>query len=238
MRKLRRRGPMRPRDFIALISGVVLGGAAAMTLAAHAQTYPTRPITIIVPFGPGSGTDIVTRIIGQPLGIALNQSIVIDNRVGANGGIAAAYVAKASPDGYTLFASTNSPHSANPFLLKNIGYDPVKDFVPITRIGSFTLMMVINPAIPVKTLPELIAYAKANPGTLTYGSGNTSGILAGETLKRFAGIDILQVPYKSVPPALNDVIAGRVSMSFSDLTPGLPQVRAGNLRALAITRLV
>jgi tripartite-type tricarboxylate transporter receptor subunit TctC len=228
---------LRRRDFIALVGGAV-GGVAAMPLAARAQSYPSRPITIIVPFGPGSGTDIVTRIIAQPLGIALGQSIVIDNRQGANGGIAATFVAKAPPDGYTLLASTNSPHSANPFLLKNVGYDPVKDFAPITRIGSFTLMMVINPAIPVKSLPELIAYAKAHPGELTYGSGNTSGILAGETLKRFAGIDILQVPYKSVPPALNDVIGGRVSMSFSDLTPGLPHVKSGTLRALAITRLV
>jgi tripartite-type tricarboxylate transporter receptor subunit TctC len=222
---------------------VLFGGLIAIGLvtlssaAAAAEAYPSRPITIIVPFGAGSGTDIVTRVIAQPLGIALNQNIVVDNRQGANGGIAAAYVAKAAPDGYTLLMSTNSPHSSNPFLLKNIAYDPVKDFAPITRIGSFTLMLVANPAVPVKTIPELITYAKTNPGTLSYASGNTSGILAGETLKHWAGIDILQVPYKSVPPALNDVIAGRVSMAFSDLTPGLPHVNSGALRALAITRL-
>ena len=226
---------MRLRDLIAVAFAIGVGGFPCASTAAEA--YPSRPITIIVPFGAGSGTDIVTRIIAQPLGIALNQNIVVDNRQGANGAIAATYVAKAPPDGYTLLMSTNSPHSANPFLLKNIAYDPVKDFAPITRIGSFTLMFVINPTVPVKTIRELIAYAKANPGTLTYGSGNTSGILAGETLKHWAGIDMLQVPYKSVPPALNDVIAGRVSMTFSDLTPGLPHVKAGTLRALGITRL-
>ena len=229
---------MRRRDFLALIGGAIAVGAASCPLAAAAaEIWPSRPITIIVPFGAGSGTDIVTRIIGQPLGIALGQNIVVDNRQGANGGIAATYVAKAPPDGYTLLMSTNSPHSANPFLLKNIAYDPVKDFAPVTRIGSFTLMFVVSPTLPVKTIPELIAYAKANPGKLTYGSGNTSGILAGETLKHWAGIDILQVPYKSVPPALNDVIAGRVSMTFTDLTPGLPHVNSGSLRALGITRL-
>jgi tripartite-type tricarboxylate transporter receptor subunit TctC len=231
-------GEMRRRDIVTLIGGAFAIGIATSPLAvAAADAYPNRPITIIVPFGAGSGTDIVTRIIAQPLGIALNQNIVVDNRQGANGAIAAAYVAKAPPDGYTLLMSTNSPHSANPFLLKNIAYDPVKDFAPVTRIGSFTLMLVINPAYPVKTIQELIAYAKAHPGKLTYGSGNTSGILAGETLKHWAGIDILQVPYKSVPPALNDVIAGRVSMTFTDLTPGLPHVKSGTLRALGITRL-
>src|SRR4029077_3215893 len=124
-----------------------------------------------------------------------------------------------------------------PFLLKNVGYDPVKDFAPISRVGSFTLLLVVHPSVPAKTLPELIAYAKANPGKLTYASGNTSGILAGETLKHWAGIDILQIPYKSVPPALNDVIAGRVALAFSDLTPVLPHVASGALRPLGITRL-
>jgi putative tricarboxylic transport membrane protein len=226
---------MRRRDFVALC-----GGALASTMAfplTAAETYPSRPITIIVPFGPGSGTDIVARIIGQHLGAALKANVVVDDRQGANGGLAAAYVAKAAPDGYTLLMATNSPMSSNPFLLKNVAYDPVKDFAPISRVGSFTLLLVVHPSVPAKTLAELIAYAKANPGKLTYASGNTSGILAGETLKHWAGIDILQIPYKSVPPALNDTIAGRVSMAFTDLTPGIPHVQSGSVRAIAITRL-
>jgi tripartite-type tricarboxylate transporter receptor subunit TctC len=234
-----KRDRMRRRDFIALagLAAAAPLASAAAGVAAAAETYPSRPITVIVPFGPGSGTDVIARIIGQHLGPALGTNIVVDDRQGANGSIAAAFVAKTPPDGYTLLMSTNSPHSANPFLLKTIGYDPVKDFSPITRIGSFTNMLVAHPSVPATSLRELVAYAKANPGKLTYGSGNTSGILAGETLKRFAGIDILHVPYKSVPPALNDVLAGRVSMTFTDLTPSLPHVKAGTLRALGITRL-
>ncbi len=226
---------MRRRDFVALCGGA-LASTATFPLAA-AEIYPSRPITIIVPFGPGSGTDIVARIIGQHLGTALKANVVVDDRPGANGGLAAAYVAKAAPDGYTLMMATNSPMTSNPFLLKNVGYDPVKDFAPISRVGSFTLLLVVHPSVPAKTLAELIAYAKANPGKLTYASGNTSGILAGETLKHWAGIDILQIPYKSVPPALNDTIAGRVSMAFTDLTPGIPHVQSGSVRAIAITRL-
>jgi tripartite-type tricarboxylate transporter receptor subunit TctC len=229
---------MRLRNPIAVVSCALAFWLAVLPHPARtAEAYPSRPITIVVPFGAGSGTDIAARIIAQSLGVALNQNIVVDNRPGANGGIAATYVAKAASDGYTLLMSTNSPHSSNPALLKNLAYDPVKDFAPITRIGSFTLMLVVNPAVPVKSLAELIAYAKANPGRLAYASGNTSGILAGETLKHWAGVDILHVPYKSVPPALNDVIAGRVALAFSDLTPVLPHVASGALRPLGITRL-
>jgi tripartite-type tricarboxylate transporter receptor subunit TctC len=193
---------MRRRDFIALAGLAAAGPFAAPTASVAAEAWPNRPVTIIVPFGPGSGTDVIARVVGERLGEALKQNIVVDDRPGANGSLAAAYVAKAPPDGYTLLMSTNSPHSANPFLYKSIAYDPVRDFAPITRIGSFTTMLLVHPSVPAKTLAELIAYAKGNPGKLTYGSGNTSGVLAGETLKRFAGIDILQVPYKSVPPAL------------------------------------
>jgi tripartite-type tricarboxylate transporter receptor subunit TctC len=218
------------------VRALVAACVALFSLAAQAQTYPERPITVIVPFGAGSATDTVTRVIGQHLSNALKQNVIVENRPGANGALAASYVARAAPDGYTLIMGTNSPHSAAPFLTKNVGYDPVKDFAPITRVGSFTLLLVVNPQVPVKSIAELVAYAKANPGKLSFASGNTSGIVAGETLKAWAGIDILHVPYKSAPPALNDVLAGRVSMMFTDLTTGMPHVKANSLLALGSTR--
>ena len=161
----------------------------------------------------------------------------MENRPGANGALAAFYVARSAPDGYTLLMGTNSPLSAAPFLMRNLSYDPVKDFEPVSRVGSFTLMLVVNPSLPVKSVKELIDYAKAHPGKLSFASANTSGIVAGETLAHWAGLDMLHVPYKSTPPALQDVLAGRVSMMFTDLTTGLPHVRSGALRALAVTRL-
>src|SRR5919197_1107959 len=164
-----------------LIAGALLLGATA-----HADTYPTKPITIIVPFGPGSATDTITRVVAQHLGAALKQTVVVDNRPGANGALAALYVARSAPDGYTLFMSTNSPHSAAPFLMKNVGYDPLKDFAAVTRMGSYTLMLCVNPEIPATSVKELIAYARANPGKLSFASGNTSGVVAGETLKHSA----------------------------------------------------
>src|SRR5436305_9051626 len=199
------------------------------------QQYPSKPITIVVPFAAGSGTDLISRLIGQQLSLALNRSVVIESKPGASGVIAGTYVARAAPDGYTLLMATNSTHSANPSLFKTLAYDPVKDFSPVARAGSYVFMLVVNPEIPAKTLPELVAYAKANPGKLTYASGNTTGIVAGETLKSKAGIDVLHVPYKSTPSALNDVLGGRVAMMFIDLAPGLEHVRAGTLRALAVT---
>ena len=220
-----------------LLRMLILCGVTLLGLAAHADTYPSKPITIVVPFGAGSGTDVATRTIAQPLGIALKQTIVIENKPGANGAIAAAQVARSAPDGHTLLMSTNSPHSAAPSLNKTLAYDPAKDFTALSRVGSFTFMVAVGRDVPATSVPELIAYAKANPGKLSYASGNTSGIVAGETLKHRAGIDILHVPYKSVPLAMNDVLAGRVSMILTDLTPGLPHINAGTLRALAVTRL-
>jgi tripartite-type tricarboxylate transporter receptor subunit TctC len=216
---------------------MVAASLALSTAATRADTYPSKAITIIVPFGAGSATDTITRVAAQHLSVALKQNVVVENKPGANGAIAAAFVARSAPDGYTLFMSTNSPHSAAPFLTRNIAYDPVKDFAPITRMGSYTLLLVVHPSVPATSVPELIAYAKANPGKLSFASGNTSGIVAGETLKYWAKLDMLHVPYKSAPPAINDLLAGRVSMMFNDLTTSLPHVRANTLRALAATRM-
>jgi tripartite-type tricarboxylate transporter receptor subunit TctC len=218
---------------------LVLAAAAAAVYApaGRAQTYPTRPITLIAPFGAGSASDTVSRVIAEPLGAALKQPVIVEPRPGADGALAGMYVAKAPADGYTIFMGTNSPLSADPFLLKDVSYDAVKDFAPVTRVGSFTLMLVLNPGIPVHSIKELVAYAKANPGKLSFASGNTAGIVAGETVKHWAGIDMLHVPYKSTPPALEDIIAGRVSMMFADFTTAIPHVRAGTLRALTVTRI-
>jgi tripartite-type tricarboxylate transporter receptor subunit TctC len=189
----------------------------------------------VLPFAAGSGTDTTTRIISKELGAALGVGMVIDNKAGANGSIAASYVARSAPDGYTLFVTTNTTHSANPFLLKTMSYDPMKDFTPIARTGDLPFMLVINPEIPANSVAELIALAKKEPGKYSYASGSSSAIVSGATFARLAGIDLLHVPYKSSPPALTDVIAGRVSMMFVDVLTGLPHVKGKALKMLAVT---
>ncbi|HKU05470.1 MAG TPA: tripartite tricarboxylate transporter substrate binding protein [Bradyrhizobium sp.] len=210
--------------------------AIALATAASAQApYPNRNITLVLPFAAGSGTDTTTRIISKELGTALGVGTVIDNKAGANGSIAASYVARSTPDGYTLFVTTNTTHSANPYLLKTMSYDPMKDFTPIARTGDLPFMLVIHPDIPAKSVAELIALAKKEPGKYSYASGSSSAIVSGATFARLAGIDLLHVPYKSSPPALTDLMAGRTSMMFIDVLTGLPHVKAGALRALAVT---
>jgi tripartite-type tricarboxylate transporter receptor subunit TctC len=224
----------RSTHFLRAAASALIFAGLASTASAQAP-YPSRPITLVLPFAAGSGTDTTTRIISQHLGQALGVGTIIDNKPGANGMIAATYVARAAPDGYTLFVTTNTTHSANPFLLKNLTYDPVKDFTPIARTGDLPFMLVVNNELPVKNVAELIAYGKANPGKLTYASGSSSGIVSGATFAHNTGVDMLHVPYKSSPPALNDVIGGRVSMIFIDVLTGLPHVKGNALRALAVT---
>jgi tripartite-type tricarboxylate transporter receptor subunit TctC len=200
----------------------------------EAETYPARSVTIIVPFAPGSVTDAAARLVGQHLQEALGQPFVIENKAGAGGLIAASAVAHAAPDGYTLLITTNSTHSAAPALFKNVPYDPIKDFTPVARIGSFPSMIAVYPGLPIKTIGDLVAYAKANPGKLEYGHGNSTGQVVGETLKKRTGIDIVRVAYRSNPPAVTDLIAGHIAMMIPDFNTGLPQVRAGAIRPVAV----
>ncbi|MGV2894574.1 Bug family tripartite tricarboxylate transporter substrate binding protein [Achromobacter sp. AGC78] len=220
-----------------LLSAAVVSGAALMAApVGHAASdYPNKPITLIVPFPAGSGTDAVGRIFGSELSAILGQQIVVENKPGANATIAASYVARAKPDGYTLFVTTNTSHSAAPWLMKNVSYDPVKDFTPIARGGNLPFILVVNPKRPWKNVSELVADAKKNPGRITYASGNSTGIVAGAPLANRAGIDILHVPYKGTPQGLTDVVGGQVDFMFTDLTSGLPFVQSGQLRALAVS---
>ena len=207
--------------------------AAPASAQAPAESFPSRPIRIVVPFGPGSGTDTATRMLGQQLEAVLKQGVVVENKPGANGVIAATAVARATPDGYTLLMGTNSTHGANPGLVAKLGYDPVKDFAPVGLVGIFSSLLVVNPALPVRTPAELIAYGKAHPKTLTFAAGNTSSLIMGEMFAREAGIEMLRVPYASNPAGITDVIGGRVSVMFPDIASSIAHAKAGTVRALA-----
>ena len=216
---------------------LVTAAAALFSAALYADDYPSRPITFVAVFGPGSASDTICRIIADKLSPALGQPVLVEDRPGADGAVAALYVHHQPADGYTLLMGTNSPLSADPFIHKDLNYDPIKDFVPITRVGSFTLMLVINPKLPIHSIEELVDYARANPGQLSFASGNTAGIVGGYTLAKWAEISMLHVPYKTTGPALSDIIAGRVSMMFADFTTAMPHVAAGTVRPLAVSRI-
>lgn len=203
--------------------------------AAGAQSYPTGPVTLVVPFAAGSGTDAVARIVAKSLGERLKQQVLVDNRAGASGQLAAQHVAGAKPDGYTLMMTTNTSHSANPSLFKKLRYDPIKDFTPIARVGELPFAVVVNAETPAKTLPELIALAKAKPGKLSYGTPNSTSLVASETIKRLAGIDVVGIPYKSSPQALTELIGGNIDMYVVDLGSGGAMIKANKVRVLATT---
>ena len=216
-------------------AAVALAGLCAAAPALAADQYPSRPITLVVPFPAGAGTDAVGRIFAGELGTLLGQPVVVENRPGANSTIAGNLVARAKPDGYTLFVTTNTSHSAAPWLMKSIPYDPIKDFTPIARGGNLPFMLVVNPKRPYKSVQELVDYARKNPGKVTYASGNSTGIVAGATLAHRTGTEMLHIPYKGTPQALTDVVGGQVDFMFTDLTSGMPFVQSGQLRALAVS---
>ena len=209
--------------------------ALVASLAAHAQDFPSKSITFVVPFAAGSATDQIARAIGQSVSEQAKQSVVIDNKPGASGFLAAQQVAKAAPDGYTVLVTTNTTHAANEHLFKAMPYDPVKDFAPLTLLGKGGQIMIVNPKVEAKTVMEFVALAKKNPGKLTFGSGSSSSRIAGELLQQMAGIQILHVPYKSNPLAVTDLLGGQIDMMITDTATGLPQVKAGKVRALGVT---
>ncbi len=208
---------------------VGLSGAVA-----GAEPYPTRAVTIVTPFAAGSVTDAAARLIGQHLQDALGQTFVIENKAGAGGLLAASTVARAKPDGYTLLLTTNSTHSVVYGMFKSVPYDPIADFTPIARVGNFPSFVAVNVNQPIKTMAELVAYAKANPGKLSYGVGNSTAQIVGETIKKRTGVDIVRVSYRSNPMAMIDLIAGHIPMMIPDFNTGLPQLKAGKIRALAV----
>jgi len=205
----------------------------------QAQGYPTRPVTLVLGFAPGGPSDVMARIFGKKLEQVLGQPVVIENRSGAGGNIAAELVARATPDGHTLLLGNSGILAANASLYKKINFDPVKDFAPITLVGAQANVLVVHPSLPVRTLAELIAYAKTNPGKMNFASGGrgSSPHLAAELLKAKAGIDIVHVAYRGTGPALQDVVAGHVPMCFSSVSPVLGYLQNGTLRALGVSTL-
>ena len=216
------------------IRTIAAGIALALSAASAAAQYPVRPIRVVVPFASGSSTDVVMRILAQPLGQSMGQTFVVDNRPGGDGAIAGELVAKAPSDGYTLMLATNSPLSAVPHLRKKPPYDAVKDFTAITMIGRYTFLVAVNPAVPAKTLADLFNQARANPGKLNYASGNTSSIVITAMLQSMAGVKMTHIPYKSEPPAVIDLISNQVQVMVTSYATVAAHMREGRVRPLAV----
>jgi tripartite-type tricarboxylate transporter receptor subunit TctC len=220
---------------VRLAAGVLAGLALFAVLPAAAQ-YPTKPVRLIVPFIPGSSPDVLARVVGDRLATRLGRPMVVENRSGAGGNVGAEYAAKQPADGYTIMLAI-STHLVNPSLYSRVGYDPIKDFAPVALLIKMPALLVVPPDLPAKTLAELIALAKAKPGQLNYGSGGngTQAHLAGAMFKSTAGIDIVHIPYRGAPEIVASLLAGHTQLAFPTFSTALPQVRAGKLRALAVT---
>ncbi len=220
------------RILATLLSAALL----ALVPAVQAQTFPDKPVMLVVPFPPGGPTDAMARTIAAEMKDRLGQPVVVENRAGAGGNIGAEYVARAAADGQTLLFGTSGPLAINASLYRKSSYDPVKSFAPVIQVGHLPNILVVNPAVPAQNVKELVAYARANPGKLSYASsGNgASSHLAGVLFNEKAGTDIQHIPYKGTGPALNDLLGGQVGMSFTDVLTALPYVKAGKLRALGI----
>jgi tripartite-type tricarboxylate transporter receptor subunit TctC len=204
---------------------------------AQAESYPNKPITIIIGSTPGSTSDGLARAIGAEITKETGQAVIVDSKAGAFGGIAAQYVANAKPDGYTLFVTTNTTQAANPYLIKKLPYDPIKDFSPITKLVQGYMLLVTNPSLKANSVNELIALAKKEPGKLTFGAGSSSARVAVELFEKMSGTEMVYVPYKSNPLAVMDLVGGQVDLMIVDLTTSLPQVKNDKLKALGVSSL-
>jgi tripartite-type tricarboxylate transporter receptor subunit TctC len=221
---------------LVLMISVATAGAAFAQVAADTG-WPSKPIRLIAPFPPASTADVVSRLIGQKLSERLGQQIVVDNRVGASGNIGADAIAKATPDGYTIGVVTSSTHAVAVTLSPNLPYDPIKDFTPISMIASSPYVLVVYPGVPARNIPELVALAKSKPGVLNYGSAGPASLahLAGALFATLSNIELTHIPYKSTAQSVVDLISGRLEMQFATIAPSLANIRAGQLRALAVT---
>lgn len=209
--------------------------AAAASFGAQAQSFPDKPVTFIVPFAAGSATDQLARAIGQAMAQETKQQVIVDNKPGANAFIGAQAAARAPKDGYTVFITTNTTHAANEHLYKKLPYDPVKDFEPVTLLGRGGQIMVVNPSLPANNVQDFIKLAKSRPGKLTFGSGSSSSRIAGELFKQMTSTYIVNIPYKSNPPAVSDLLGGQIDVMITDMATGLPQVKSGKLKALGVS---
>lgn len=218
-----------------LATSIAVLGIAVGAHKAAAQNYPTKPIKFIVPFGAGSATDALARVLGQRLNVAHGWTVIVENTPGASGMIAASNAARAAPEGHTVFITSNTTHAANQNLFKTVSYDPINDFEPVGKLGNITLALAVHPSVAANTVGELIAFGKANPGKLSFGSGSSSSHIAGEMLKALAGFDMLHVPYKSNPQAITDLLGGQISMVFADVSTTLPQIRAKKVKGLGVS---
>jgi len=217
------------------LSTLALAAAVCLTGPAAAQTFPSRPITLVVPFAAGSATDQLARALAQSVGEQTKTTVIVDNKAGASGMMAAQFVARAPADGHTVIISTNTTHAANEHLYRKMPYDPVKDFAPLTGLGRGGQVLVVNPASPWKNVAELVADARKRPGKLSFSSGSASSRVAGEMFQQLSGTEILHVPYKSNPQALTDVMGGQIDFMITDTATGVPQIKAGKLRALGFS---
>lgn len=208
--------------------------ALAMPLA-HSQTYPSKPVKLVVPFPAGSATDQVARLTGAQLQQALGQPFVVENKAGAQGAIAAAEVARSAPDGYTLMLTTNTPQAANVSLFKKLTYDPVKDFTPITRYGTTSFILMVRPDFPAKNLKEFLAHVRAQPGKLSSGYGSAGSQVSLAMLKQLGKLEVVDVPYKGIPQTITDTMGGQLAFTFVDMANALAQQKGGKLRGLAQT---